>query len=108
VIQTRAVKRLAKNSKNSNVPPSMDPNREKNPKPKLNRKPGAQLGHTGATLQQSENPDTIIEIKVDRDTLPQGSWKHSGYEKRQIFDFQIVTHVTEYRDRYWSMKRATR
>jgi len=97
LIQILAGKRLAKNSKNSSVPPSMDPNREKKPKSKLERKPGGQVGHTGVTLQQTENPDTIIEIKVDRDSLPPGCWKHAGYEKRQIFDLEIVKHVTEYR-----------
>jgi transposase len=70
VIQLLAGKRLAKNSKNSGVPPSMDPNREKKPKPKRERKPGGQPGHAGVTLQQTENPDMIIEIKVDREGLP--------------------------------------
>ena len=97
LIQILAGKRLAKNSKNSNIPPSMDPNREKKPKEKSERKPGGQLGHVGATLQQSENPDVIIELKVDRDGLPPGQWKYAGYEKRQIFDLKITTHVTEYR-----------
>jgi transposase len=96
LIQTLAGKRRAKNSKNSNVPPSMDPHREKKPKPKLERKPGGQWGHVGVTLQQTDTPDAIIELKVDRDRLPPGNWTHSGYETRQVFDFQIVTHVTEY------------
>ena len=75
VIQVLAGKRLAKNSKNSSVPPSMDPNREKKPKAKQERKPGGQIGHKGITLQQSDNPDTIIDIKVDRDGLPPGLWE---------------------------------
>ena len=97
VIQLLAGKRLAKNSKNSNVPPSMDPNREKKPKPKRERKPGGQPGHAGVTLQQTENPDMIIEIKVDRESLPPGRWTYAGCEKRQIFDLKITAHVTEYR-----------
>jgi transposase len=97
VIQILAGKRLAKNSNNSNIPPSMDPNREKKPKEKSERKPGGQPGHTGVTLQQCENPDVIIEIKVDRDGLPPGTWKNTGYEKRQVFDLKIARHVTEYR-----------
>ena len=97
MIQILAGKRLAKNSKNSNIPPSMDPNREKKPKPKQERKPGGQPGHAGFTLQQTENPDTIIEIKVDRINLPPGHWKYAGYEKRQVFDLKIIKHVTEYR-----------
>jgi transposase len=97
VIQILAGKRIAKNSKNSDVPPSMDPNREKKPKEKAERKPGGQPGHAGITLQQCDNPDEIITLKVDRDNLPVGIWKYSGYEKRQIFDMKIVKHVTEYR-----------
>jgi transposase len=97
VIQILAGKRIAKNSKNSNIPPSMDPNREKKPKSKRERKPGGQPGHAGLTLEQTENPDAIIELKVNRDSLPAGHWKHAGYEKRQVFDLKIVKHVTEYR-----------
>jgi hypothetical protein len=96
LIQILAGKRFAENLNNSYVPPSMDPNREKKSNPKLERTPGGQPGHAGLTLQQTENPDTIIKIKVDWDGLPPGDWTHSGYETRQIFDFQIVTHVTEY------------
>jgi len=97
MIQILAGKRLAKTSKNSNVPPSMDPNRERGTKAKQEKKPGGQTGHPGCTLQQSGNPDIIIEIKVDRDSLPVGRWKHAGYEKRQIFDLKIIKEITEYR-----------
>jgi transposase len=97
VIQILAEKRLTRNSKNSNVPPSMCPNREKKVKAQPERKPGGQPGHAGFSLQQSDNPDAIIELKVDRDSLPFGLWKHAGYEKRQIFDLKIVKHITEYR-----------
>jgi transposase len=75
----------------------MDPNRERRSKGKPGRKPGGQPGHIGVTLEQSDNPDAIIELAVDRNSLPPGNWKHAGYEKRQIFDFEIVKHVTEYR-----------
>ncbi len=85
VIQLLAGKRLAKNSKNSNIPPSMDPNREKKPKPKRGKKPGGQPGHADFTLRQIENPDKIVKIKVDWNNLPPGDWKHAGYEKRPGF-----------------------
>jgi transposase len=75
----------------------MDPNRERKAKGQLERKPGGQPGHAGFTLQQSDNPDSIVEIKVNRENLPIGSWKPAGYEKRQIFDLKIVKHITEYR-----------
>jgi transposase len=97
VIQVLAVKRLTKNSKNSNIPPSMDPNRERKSKTKPERKPGGQPGHAGAALQQTDKPDAVIELKVDRGSLPPGRWEYAGYEKRQVFDFEIVKHVTEYR-----------
>ena len=97
VIQILAGKRLAKTSRNSSIPPSMDPNREKKSKSKQERKPGGQIGHAGYTLQPVDNPDAIIEIKVNRNNLPAGRWKHSGYEKRQIFDLKITKQVTEYR-----------
>jgi transposase len=97
VIQIPAEKRVTKTSKNSNIPPSMDPNREKETKVKAERKPGGQAGHTGNTLQQSDNPDAIIELLVDRDSLPTGRWENAGYEKRQVFDLKIVKRVTEYR-----------
>jgi transposase len=74
----------------------MNPHREKKLKQTLERKPCGQPGHTGVTLQQTDNPDAIIEIKVDRDSLPVGHWKYSGYEKRQVFALKIVKYVTEY------------
>ena len=97
VIQILAGKSVTKTSKNSDIPPSMDLNRNKKSKAKQERKPGGQIGHAGYTLQQIDNPDFIIEIKVDRDNLPAGHWTRSGYEKRQVFDLKIVRQVTEYR-----------
>jgi transposase len=73
----------------------MDPNREKTSKAKQERKPGGQIGHIGCTLQQVDNPDAVIEIKVNRSNLPLGRWKHSGYEKRQVIDLKITKQVTE-------------
>ncbi len=47
------------NSKNSSIPPSQDPNREKKSKAKGKRKVGGQKGHKGTTLQAVEEPDEI-------------------------------------------------
>jgi len=58
-IRILAGKRLAKTSRNSNIPPSMDLNREKKSRAKQERKPGGQIRHTGYTLQQVDNPDCI-------------------------------------------------
>ncbi|MDR2095147.1 MAG: DUF6444 domain-containing protein, partial [Treponema sp.] len=88
---------IRKNSKNSSLPPAMDPDREKNSRAKKKRKPGGQPGHQGNTLQPVDHPDEIKELKIDRKTLPDGKWKDAGYERRQVFDLVIRRHVTEYR-----------
>ncbi len=81
------------NSKNSSIPPSQDPNREKKSKAKGKRKVGGQKGHKGTTLQAVEEPDEIKIIKVDRSSLPKGEYKVVGYERRQVFDIDISTIV---------------
>ena len=92
--------RVAKNSKNSSIPPSQDPNREKTKTKKSKgkkRRPGGQKGHKGTTLKQVEKPDEIEEIKIDRDDLPEGEYRTIGYETRQVFDVEISVNVKEYR-----------
>jgi transposase len=83
-------------SKNSSIPPSQDPNREKESAAKGKRKVGGQKGHEGTTLKAVEEPDKIKIIKVDKKTLPKGKYKVVGYDKRQVFDIDISTIVTEY------------
>jgi transposase len=85
-------------SKNSNLPPSMDLTKStKNNKPKSGKKPGAQQGHTGKTLELVKNPDEIIPLKIDRRTLPKGKIFTQGTAKRrQITDIKITKFVTEY------------
>ena len=61
--------RLSKNSRNSGKPPSSDgyskPNRTESPR-KSGRNPnGGQPGHTGHTLERSENPDYTEMHKPD-------------------------------------------
>ncbi len=84
------------NSKNSSIPPSQDPNREKKSRAKGERKAGGQKGHKGTTLKAVEEPDEIKVIKNDRRKLPKGEYKVVGYDKRQVFDIDISTIVTEY------------
>jgi len=93
---TLIVAKKGLNSKNSSIPPSQDPNREKESKAKGKRKAGGQKGHKGTTLQAVEEPDEIKIIKVDRSSLPKGEYKIIGYERRQVFDIDISTIVTEY------------
>lgn len=93
------VKRLNVNSRNSSLPPSQDPNRKRESKRKgkgKKRKPGGQMGHEGAYLEQRE-PDVVETIEVDRNSLPPGKYKHVGYETRQVIDVVVSTEVTEYR-----------
>ncbi|CAO5673791.1 MAG: hypothetical protein CNLJKLNK_01320 [Holosporales bacterium] len=65
------------------APPSQDPNRDKNIK-KQGQKPGGQVGHTGATLMQTKNPDEIIDLYIDLKKLPKGEYKNKGYEEGKI------------------------
>lgn len=95
------VKRLGRNSRNSSIPPSQDPNRAKKKKAAgevQRRKPGGQEKHVGCTLEKRETPDAIEEILIDRRTIPAGSiYREVGYESRQVIDVKIKVHVTEYR-----------
>lgn len=53
---------VKKDSTNSSIPPSQDPNRKKNTslrKPS-GKKPGGQPGHKGHHLKMSDSPDTIV------------------------------------------------
>jgi transposase len=91
--------RFGLNSKNSSKPPSSDPNRKKSDKKKAisTRKPGGQPGRKGSQLKPVENPDEIKSLKIDKRQLPKGGYTDAGYESRQVIDFIVSIHVTEYR-----------
>lgn len=92
------LKRLPKNSKNSSLPPSLDPNRLKKTKAKNQRRPGGQPGRIGRTLKAVDNPDQIEFIQVDHQKLPAGRWRDTGrYLRRQVFEVTVSTFITEYR-----------
>jgi len=93
---TLMVAKKGLNSKNSSVPPSQDPNREKKSRAKGERKVGGQKGHKGTTLKAVDEPDEIKIIRNDRRRLPKGEYQVVGYAKRQVFDIDISTIVTEY------------
>jgi transposase len=58
---------------------------------------GGQEGHAGSTLTQFEEVDEIIEILIDRRTLPLGEkFKRSEPETRQVIDLNIEFLVREY------------
>ena len=93
--------RLNLNSNNSSKPPSQDPNRPRKKKikrkGKKKRKPGGQKGHEGSTLEKFEKPHEIVEIEIDRRTIPAGNYHHVDFESRQLVEMNISLHVTEYR-----------
>ncbi len=70
--------RQSMNSSNSSLSPSTDNKIRSRGKDKKKRKRkseksvGGQEGHEGTTLIQYEEPDEIIEIPIDRRTLPAG------------------------------------
>ena len=97
-IVTLLSNQLGLNSSNSSKPPSTDPNRIRKSRQAKGkrRKPGGQRGHKGSRLEPVENPTVIEEILIDRRTLPSGTWKSDGFDKRQVFDIEVSFTVTEY------------
>jgi len=92
--------RLNKNSKNSSIPPSQDPNRtkSKNDDDTPRRKPGGQPGRIAKVLKPVEDPDEVIDIPIDRTTLPKGhTYRTAPHVKRQVVELIIKSHVKEYR-----------
>jgi transposase len=91
--------KIGVNSGNSSKPPSQDLNRKRRTSKAKGRKrkPGGQNGHKGCFLKQSENPNQIEEILIDRKSLPTGTYRHERFETRQVFEVEISTIVTEYR-----------
>lgn len=97
---------VAKNSMNSSKPPSSD--MYKTPRTSSLRKPsgkknGGQEGHEGHTLEPVENPDHIIEHKVNQCNHCHASLEDEeviDYEKRQVFDvppirMKVIEHQSE-------------
>ena len=90
--------RLHLNSKNSSKPPSQDQNREKKKRKKSGRSKGGQKGHVGLTLTPVADPDEVINLAIDRRTLPaNGNYQADGYTARQVVDIKISRQITEYR-----------
>ena len=93
-----------KNSSNSSKPPSSDGFNKPSPKSrrkKSKKRPGGQKGHAGHALKQSQQPDNIVEHKVDNchhcgsDLTTEDSL---DIEKRQVFDIPpLKIYVTEHR-----------
>jgi transposase len=92
-----------KNSNNSSKPPSSDgfKKQTKSLRRPSGKSPGGQKGHKGTTLEQVENPDEIIEHKLDKCNLCEASLEDVPVEKhiiRQVVDIpKIKAKVTEHR-----------
>lgn len=97
---------VAKDSRNSSSPPSKDSTaskakRTKSLRKKSTRKSGGQHGHEGNTLEFSQTPDEVVDLKSDycrvcgEDLRGVASRLHSS---RQIFDLGMPkTFCVEYR-----------
>ncbi len=97
---------LAKNSRNSNKPPSSDTFNKPAPKSlrkKTGRKPGGQKGHDGTTLKMVDCPDVQVTHRVEECEVCK---KHLGnevsgqIERRQVYDlpdlkFLVTEHQAE-------------
>jgi transposase len=88
------------NSTNSSLPPAND-RRERSKKTmkkkKGSAKVGAQVGHEGSTLTQYEEVDEVIELPVDRKTLPEGvKFTLGEIESRQVIDLNLEFIIREY------------
>lgn len=97
VVITLLINRLTLNSSNSSKPPAADPNRDKKPRGKSNKNRGGQEGHEGSNLQPVANPDEIVNLPIDKKTLPKGQYHQAGYDARQVVHLRISRHVIEYR-----------
>jgi transposase len=86
--------RLAKDSRNSHLPPSSDRfvRKRKSLRKKSGKKPGGEPGHPGKTLMFSSTPDEVMLHRLDRcphcqqelQTLP-----CCGLERRQVVDLPV-------------------
>ena len=83
--------RLAKNSRNSSLPPSSDRfvRQPKSLRKKSGKKAGGQPGHPGHTLMWSEKPDEVIVHPLTCCPYCQSDLhlvSVCGYERRQVVD----------------------
>lgn len=75
--------KLGLNSQNSSIPPSKDINRTKPMREKSEKSAGGQKGRAGKTLIQTETPNEVEVILVDREFLPKGHYREVGFQKHK-------------------------
>jgi transposase len=92
--------KISKNSGNSSVPPSRDPNRQRRERKKSKNQSGGQPGHKGSNLARVANPDAVVDHK------PKGKCKCGKniadlrmnlHSSRQIFEIEILKKAIEHR-----------
>jgi transposase len=95
-----------KNSRNSSITPSQDLNRP-SPNQSLRqagkRSSGGQIGHKGNTLEMSQRPDQIVELKVETCAHCQKSLlgaPHQFVGSRQVVDIPPIEPVYIQYDQY--------
>ena len=96
VIEKQGIK---KDSHNSSLPPSSDIGRKnKSLRPPSVLKIGGQVGHKGTTLEQTSNPDRIIELKSDFCQVCGQSLEgrlYSLVSRRQVVDIPPILPIYE-------------
>src|SRR2546430_1346179 len=86
--------RLAKDSRNSHLPPSSDRfvRKRKSLRKKSGKKPGGEPGHPGKTLMFSSTPDEVMLHRLDRCPHCQQELQTlscCGLERRQVVDLPV-------------------
>jgi hypothetical protein len=95
-----------KNSTNSGIPTGKDiiPRKRNQSLRKKGGKSGAQFGHKGTTLKQSDTPDEIVDIKFNINDCKKCGYDLSNIlkelkEKRQVLDLDLkdtLNKITQY------------
>ena len=91
--------KLNKNSKNSSLPSSSDPNHTKiaNTREKTGRKPGGQPGHKGHCREWHQPTEPVIQIPPREEYLDPTQFKPTGRMiKKQLVSAEMVLHVQEF------------
>lgn len=85
---------------NSSIPSSQKPfhKKIKNSREITGKKPGAQVGHTGAKRPHMEPTVPVVEIMPSKEILSDRDYYPTGkYVTKQVVDLDISVSVTEYR-----------
>jgi transposase len=88
------------NSRNSDLPPSLDPFRKKKKRKSKGKKPGGKVGHKGNSLSLDPNPDKIVNIPA-KNCFDCGKTlekiKANYISRHQVVDIKLKKYIFEYR-----------